>query len=91
VTATGGTRESDSGVFDAHASGQFAGEIVRASAGEVGRLRIELERANSELGRSLEENARMRGYLARVLQNLPCGVLVVGAEGVQILNPEARR
>jgi len=40
----------------------------------------------------LEENARVRGYLARVVENLPCGVLVVSAEGgPQIINPEARR
>src|SRR5205085_4405467 len=52
---------------------------------------VELTNANSELERSLEENARMRGYLTRVLENLPCGVLVAGADGVQIMNPEARR
>src|SRR4029077_8502216 len=47
---------------------------------------------NSELERTLEENARVRGYLARVVENLPCGVLVVSAEGgPQIINPEARR
>lgn len=51
---------------------------------------MELQRANSELERSLEENARMRGYLARVVENLPCGVLVAGADGVQLINPEAR-
>jgi hypothetical protein len=34
----------------------------------------------------------VRGYLARVVENLPCGVLVVSAtEQVQIINPEARR
>src|SRR5258708_544895 len=59
---------------------------------EVSRLHAELQRTNSELDRSLEENARMRGYLSRVLENLPCGVLVVGPGGqTQIINPEARR
>jgi two-component system, sensor histidine kinase FlrB len=59
---------------------------------EVARLHLELQRTNSELERTLEENARMRGYLARVVENLPCGVLVVSAEGApQIINPEARR
>jgi nitrogen fixation/metabolism regulation signal transduction histidine kinase len=59
---------------------------------EVARLHLELQKTNSELERTLEENARVRGYLARVMENLPCGVLVVSAEGVlQIINPEARR
>lgn len=52
----------------------------------------ELQCANSELERSLEENARVRAYLSRVLEDLPCGVLVVAADGaVQIINPEAKR
>src|SRR5580704_7600822 len=35
---------------------------------------------------------RVRGYLARVVENLSCGVLVVSAGGaLQIINPEARR
>lgn len=60
---------------------------------EVVRLREELRRANAELDQSLQENARMRAYLAKVLENLPCGVVVVGgAESkVQLLNPQARR
>jgi two-component system, sensor histidine kinase FlrB len=61
---------------------------------EVGRLRRELEQKNAELQRSLAENTRMRGFLAEVLENLPCGVVVAGgmANGaVQILNPEARK
>ena len=59
---------------------------------EVGRLHQELQRANLQLDRSLEENARVRRYLSRVLENLPCGVLVAGTDGqTQIINPEARR
>jgi two-component system sensor histidine kinase FlrB len=59
---------------------------------EVGRLHQELQRANLQLDRSLEENARVRGYLSRVLESLPCGVLVSGRDGrTQIINPEARR
>jgi two-component system sensor histidine kinase FlrB len=73
---------------------QAAGSLEKSYTqlqGEVARLHVELQRANCELERSLEENARVRGYLARVVENLPCGVLVAGADGVQIVNPEARR
>ena len=59
---------------------------------EVLRLRFELERTNSDLAKSLEENAEMRRYLARVLESLPCGVIVVDPQGwPRITNPEARR
>jgi nitrogen fixation/metabolism regulation signal transduction histidine kinase len=60
--------------------------------GEVARLHAELQRTNCELERSVEDNARVRGYLSRVLESLPCGVLVVNAgETIEIINPEARR
>jgi len=59
---------------------------------EVARLHRELQSANVELERSLEENARVRAYLSRVLEDLPCGVLVAAADGaIQIINPEAKR
>jgi len=59
---------------------------------EVLRLRFELEETNRDLARSLEENARMRAYLGRILQELPCGVLVANAEGrVRMANAEAYR
>jgi signal transduction histidine kinase len=74
---------------------QAAGSLEKSYTqlqAEVARLHLELQRTNSELERTLEENARVRGYLARVVENLPCGVLVVSAKGVlQIINPEARR
>jgi len=74
---------------------QAAGSLEKSYAqlqAEVSRLSHELQRTNSELDRSLEENARMRGYLSRVLESLPCGVLVLGADQqVRVLNPEARR
>jgi len=47
---------------------------------EVGRLRQELARANQDLNQSLEDNKRIRAYLSRTLECLPCGVLVVDAE-----------
>jgi signal transduction histidine kinase len=60
--------------------------------GEVGRLRHELEDTNRDLASSLEENHRMRQHLNRILQGLPCGVLVMEADGeVSLANPESQR
>src|SRR6266566_578258 len=60
--------------------------------GEVARLRRELEVSHRELAESLEENRRMRQHLDRILENLPCGVLVGEPEGrISIANPESRR
>src|SRR5579863_2666121 len=74
---------------------QAAGSLEKSYTqlqGEVARLHRELQCANSELERSLEENARVRAYLSRVLEDLPCGVLVVSVDGaLQIINREARR
>ena len=59
---------------------------------EVLRLRFELERTNRDLASSLEENARMRSFLAQVMESLPCGVLVADRCGrARMMNPEARR
>lgn len=59
---------------------------------EVARLRHELEDTNRDLAASLEENHRMRQHLNRILQGLPCGVLVTEAGGqVSLANPETRR
>ena len=52
---------------------QAAGSLEKSYTqlqSEVARLHVELHERNSELERSLEENARMRGYLTRVLENL---------------------
>lgn len=74
---------------------QAAGSLEKSYTqleGEVARLHSELQQTNSELEKSLEENARVRCHLTRVLENLPCGVLVVDRQGMtQIINPEARR
>jgi signal transduction histidine kinase len=59
---------------------------------EVGRLRHELENKNRSLAQSLEENHRMRTYLAKILEGLPCGVLVFdGAMHLRLINPAASR
>ncbi|HET7108480.1 MAG TPA: ATP-binding protein [Candidatus Acidoferrum sp.] len=75
---------------------QAAGSLEKSYTllqSEVERLRGELEKANADLDRSLEENARWRDYLSQVLENLPCGVVVIGgaARAVQVMNPQARR
>jgi len=59
--------------------------------GDVLRLRFELERSNRDLASSVEENARMRRYLGRILESLPSGVVVVDRDGqVKMANPTAR-
>lgn len=74
---------------------QAAGSLEKSYTqlqAEVARLHLELQKTNSELERTLAENARVRGYLARVVESLPCGVMVVNSAGcLQIINPEARR
>jgi len=59
---------------------------------EVGRLNAELGKRNSALSRSLAENNRIRVALQRMLDSMPCGVLVVDATGrIVMINPECRR
>ena len=59
---------------------------------EVGRLRHELENKNRSLAHSLEENQRIRAYLAKILEGLPCGVLVFdGGKNLRMINPAANR
>jgi len=58
---------------------------------EVARLRQELEQTNRDLEQSLAENHRIRQHLNRILEALPCGVVVVEPDGtVSLANPEAR-
>lgn len=82
----------------AHAFRTFtrvAGSLEKSYAqlqGEVGRLREELESANAELSRKVEENSRVRAFLTRVLEGLPCGVIVTNSyREPRMVNPEARR
>jgi signal transduction histidine kinase len=59
---------------------------------EVARLGGELKESNAGLERSLEDNRRMRQHLDRILDGLPCGVLVAKSDGaISLVNPEARR
>jgi len=60
--------------------------------GEVARLRRELEERNVALTSSLAENKKIRAALQRILDSLPCGVIVIdGNDGVILTNPEAGR
>jgi len=59
---------------------------------EVERLHGELAKSNAGLARSLAENLRMRRHLDRILDGLPCGVLVASSNGaISLVNPEGRR
>ncbi len=59
---------------------------------EVSRLHGELAQSNAGLARSLEENREMRRHLDRILDGLPCGVVVARANGaICLVNPEGRR
>ena len=64
----------------------------RQLQGQVAHLRQELDVTNRDLATSLEENHRIRERLRRILEGLPCGVLVAEAGArISILNPEAAR
>jgi len=74
---------------------EAAGSLERTYGqlqGQVAHLRQELEVTNRNLTVSLEENRRMRERLRRILEGLPCGVLVTEAgKRISIANPEAVR
>jgi two-component system sensor histidine kinase FlrB len=74
---------------------EAAGSLERTYGqlqGQVVHLRQELEVTNRDLAKSLEENRRMRERLRRILEGLPCGVLVIeSGTRISILNPEAAR
>jgi two-component system, sensor histidine kinase FlrB len=74
---------------------EAAGSLERTYGqlqGQVAHLRQELEVTNRDLATSLEENHRIRERLRRILEGLPCGVLVLEAgTRISTLNPEAAR
>jgi signal transduction histidine kinase len=92
------TKEADKERFLLQAFHSFAeaADSLERSYGslrsEVARLHGELAQSNAGLERSLEENRRMRRHLDRILDGLPCGVLVTQANGaISLANPEGRR
>jgi len=59
---------------------------------EVTHLSYELADRNSELKASLAENERVHHALQQIVESMPCGVLVVEADGsISVINPEGRR
>ena len=74
---------------------EAAGSLERSYGqlqAQVVHLRQELEITNRDLAKSLEENRRIRERQRRILEGLPCGVLVMEAESqISILNPEGER
>jgi signal transduction histidine kinase len=59
---------------------------------EVTHLSHELADRNSALKVSLAENERVHHALQQIVESMPCGVLVVEADGsVSVINPEGRR
>ncbi len=74
---------------------EAAGSLERTYGqlqGQVAQLRRELEVTNRDLATSLEENRHIRERLRRILEGLPCGVLVIEAGArIATLNPEAAR
>jgi two-component system sensor histidine kinase FlrB len=75
----------------AQTAGSLETTYTRLQA-ELGRLRRELEHKNRSLAQSLEENQRMRAYLASIVEGLPCGVLVFDRQmKPRLINPAAGR
>jgi two-component system sensor histidine kinase FlrB len=60
---------------------------------EVAQLRHELEERNAALESSLAETQSIRNALHRILDALPCGVIVLDRknDAISLINPEARR
>ncbi|HWT77409.1 MAG TPA: histidine kinase dimerization/phospho-acceptor domain-containing protein, partial [Candidatus Methylomirabilis sp.] len=74
-----------------HAAGSLQSSYGTLQA-ELARLRSELGNKNRDLARSHAENTAMRAFLDRILEGLPCGVLVVDRGfSVRFANSAARR
>jgi len=59
---------------------------------EVARLRRELEQTHRDLSLSRDKSRRIQHHLDKIVEALPCGVLVIEAGGeLSVANPEARR
>jgi signal transduction histidine kinase len=81
-------------VFDAFIATAGRMEISYSQLqGEVAQLRRELEERNAALAASLTETESIRTALHRILDALPCGVIVIDRrEGrLTLTNPEAQR
>ncbi len=78
-----------------HSFAEAADSLERAYGSlrsDVARLHSELAQSNAGLARSLAENRQMRRHLDRILDGLPCGVVVARANGaISLVNPEGRR
>jgi two-component system sensor histidine kinase FlrB len=90
------TPEPDHPLARAFASFTEAAGSLERSYGQlqaqVVHLRQELEITNRDLAKSLEDNRRIRERQRRILEGLPCGVLIMEAGSqISILNPEGER
>jgi two-component system sensor histidine kinase FlrB len=66
-------------------------ESYRDLQREVTHLGSELAKRNADLTRSLAENDRMRAALQQMLDQMPCGVLVLSSDHrIVMINPEGR-
>jgi signal transduction histidine kinase len=88
--------ESEQFLLQAFRSFAEAADSLERSYGmlrsEVSRLHGELEQSNAGLKLSLKENREMREHLDRILDGLPCGVLVAKSDGtITRANPEGVR
>ena len=72
--------------------GRGAGNHLHQAASGGGPAAARTRDKNRSLAQSLEENQRMRAYLARIVEGLPCGVLVFDSGmNLRMINPAASR